>query len=55
MKCNSCLQEPIYGIRWTCADCFTQTPNNNNENKQMYNEYSNSNMISASKVNFKEK
>jgi len=33
VKCNSCLQEPIYGTRWTCADCFTQTPNNNNENK----------------------
>jgi len=34
---------------------YMNNNNNNNENKQMYNEYSNSNMISASKVNFKEK
>ena len=21
VKCDSCLQEPIYGVCWACADC----------------------------------
>lgn len=32
VKCDSCSQEPIYGIRWTCADCLMIGGENNNIN-----------------------
>ena len=33
------MQQPIYGIRWTCADCFvTSNTNNNNPGTLEYNE-----------------
>ena len=28
IKCDSCLQEPIYGIRWICADCMINKSEN---------------------------
>ena len=32
VKCESCSQEPIYGIRWTCADCLMIGGENSNVN-----------------------
>jgi len=32
VKCESCSQEPIYGIRWTCADCLMAGGENSNIN-----------------------
>ena len=29
VKCEACQQEPIYGIRWTCADCLTNIKDTN--------------------------
>ena len=38
IKCNSCLQDPIYGIRWHCADCLINNCININLCSKCYHE-----------------
>ena len=38
IKCNSCLQAPIYGVRWICADCLINTCINRNLCSKCYHQ-----------------
>jgi E3 ubiquitin-protein ligase mind-bomb len=38
IKCSSCLQEPLYGIRWTCADCLSKESKGINLCSQCYHD-----------------
>ncbi|CAF0858490.1 unnamed protein product [Brachionus calyciflorus] len=37
IKCNECGKDPLYGIRWICADCLANEKKNINLCSQCYN------------------
>lgn len=38
IKCNECNQDPLYGIRWVCADCLKGESKNINLCSKCYHD-----------------